>query len=149
MAPQASPTSTSVQPESTTAERASVPRDCETMLWILEREWMTLDSLRTALTQWKHRHSPIGEIACRRRLMSMAQVFAVLSDQAETGERFGAIAIRRGYLSEETLVELLREQSQERPSLHTYLRDTGRLSMEEWRILERRLAQACVISQSA
>jgi hypothetical protein len=73
--------------------------------------------LLDALARCKEKTPKIGQIALERRCLNVRQVFAVLEQQVDSGQRFGQIAIRLGYMTEQTMADLLREQQHLRPNI--------------------------------
>jgi hypothetical protein len=102
--------------------------DCDIVVHLLENQHLTPEAMRRALGEWGRRQPPLGEMACRARVMSMAQVFAVLDEQASTQELFGEIAVRLGFFTSASLRRLLAEQSLARPELLSFLHETGWIS---------------------
>lgn len=78
---------------------------------------VSLDDLRASLAERARMRPLIGELAVKRRKLSIAQVFRVLEHQASNGGMFGGLAVELGFMSEADLGELLYIQATYTPSL--------------------------------
>ena len=58
------------------------------------------------------KHMRIASFLVQRGLISLEQAQTIIREQKENSERdrFGTIAVRRGFISEKTLAEVLQEQ---------------------------------------
>ena len=68
---------------------------------------------------------PLGQMAVERGLMTMAEVFNVLTRQSETNEPFGHLAVQMGYINREQLSELIISQLETMPRLEDILVESG------------------------
>ncbi|MCA9257698.1 MAG: hypothetical protein KDA61_00805, partial [Planctomycetales bacterium] len=82
------------------------------------------------LTHYESR-PPLGRLALSSRVMSMKQVFHVLSRQSDTDQTFGQVAVELGYLSELSLSNLLREQESMATPVSQLLVEMGAISQED------------------
>jgi hypothetical protein len=76
------------------------------------------ETAMTVLSARVDRRTPIGRLAVERGLLTVKEVMAVLTQQADEpgGLRFGEMAVSMGLLSMEELQWLLREQHRAVPS---------------------------------
>ena len=98
----------------------------QTALAVLEAGWATIDEVRHA-NEWRHAQRPeLGKLAMTRGKLSMAQVFAILGDQALAGRLFGETAVEMGLLNNSDVYELLLIQADLTPTLAAALATVGR-----------------------
>lgn len=103
----------------------------ETALAALSCGYVTIEQLQDAASKRRQRRPVIGRLGLKQGLLSMAQVFRILEQQAITGELFGEIAVRLRFLSEVELYKLLDLQSHLAPMLADVLVREGYLSAEQ------------------
>lgn len=89
-----------------------------------------LEILRRALRAFDEANL-LGEIAVRQGLLTLKQVFEILGEQAESGDRFGEIAVRRGALTRVQLERLLERQARTTVSLADILIRMGVLGASD------------------
>ena len=83
----------------------------------IDAGWATTDRLRQASAWRCERRPQIGKLAMLKKKLTVAQVFAILGQQAIDGGMFGKIATDMGLLSSGDLYELLEMQAQMTPTL--------------------------------
>lgn len=99
--------------------RSTNPADeCfETALAVIERGWASVDQLRSAHA-WRYEHRPrLGKLAMSQGQLTVAQVFAILREQAVSGALFGELAVQLGFLDRGSLYGLLQEHARLTPTL--------------------------------
>jgi hypothetical protein len=89
----------------------------ETTLAVLAAGLVTVEQLKEAAATRRRKRPVIGKLALKQGMMSMAQVFRVLEQQAFTGELFGEVAVSLGFLNEVDLFKLLQLQAALAPAL--------------------------------
>ena len=100
----------------------------ETTLALLAAGEATLTQLQAAAETRRRKRPVIGKLALKQGMMSMAQVFRVLEQQAFTGELFGEVAVQLGYLNEVDLFKLLQLQAALAPALSEVLVSQGAIT---------------------
>jgi hypothetical protein len=115
----------------------------EVTLALLESEWATLDQLRLALSARRNGRPAIGQLAVKNHDLTMAQMFQILAEQADTEQPFGQVAVRLGLLDSFELRELLHLQASLTPALSDVLVEQGVISLEQaetlWNRIQNRL----------
>ncbi len=96
--------------------------------YLVDHDLITAEQAVVALDLVRAGTPPIGRLALKRGWLDMKQVFAVLSEQAESGLRFGEQAIFMGCLERDQLETLLAEQREVRPGLCAVLYEQGTLT---------------------
>ncbi len=99
--------------------------------FLVQREIIAPETALQALDLQRAATPPVGRLALEQQLLTMKQVFAVLSAQAVSDRRFGEQAVVMGYLAEAQLEELLAHQREVRPGLSAILYDMGALTRRE------------------
>lgn len=95
---------------------------------ILElRGWVKRDAIEFFAEQWPKlatggRDGPIGYYFQQAGLLDSHQVDALLKEQAQAGLRIGALAVLRGWLSQETLDWFLRSLAPEESASSAFIR---------------------------
>ncbi|HSM80405.1 MAG TPA: hypothetical protein VLS96_01910 [Nodosilinea sp.] len=95
---------------------------------ILElRGWVKRDAIEFFAEQWPQlangaREHPIGYYFQQAGLLSAQQVEALLQEQAQAGLRIGALAVLRGWLSQETLDWFLRSLAPEESASSAFIK---------------------------
>ncbi len=84
-----------------------------------------------ALRQQLRCRRPLGQLAVEAEMMTMPQVFEVLTKQADGNEPFGELAIAMGFLSREDLSELIVRQLETVPRLEEILVECGVITQRE------------------
>lgn len=102
----------------------------ETSLAVLAAGLVTVEQLHEAAATRRRKRPVIGKLALKQGMMSMAQVFRVLEQQAFTGELFGEVAVNLGFLNEVDLFKLLQLQAALAPPLVDVLVAQGSISAE-------------------
>lgn len=102
----------------------------ETTLATLAAGTVTLSQLREAAATRRLKRPVIGKLALKQGMMSMAQVFRVLEQQAFTGELFGEVAVQLGYLNDVDLFKLLQLQAALAPALVDVLVNKGAITSQ-------------------
>ena len=101
---------------------------------LFAKKLITGDQFAQAVRLQLERRPRIGALVISRGLLTIKQVMAVLSAQADNLERpFGELAVELGYLTREQLAELLFEQDRQAPPLGTILLELGALSVDDFR----------------
>lgn len=100
----------------------------ETLLAVLAAGLVTVEQLHEAAATRRRKRPVIGKLALKQGMMSMAQVFRVLEQQAFTGELFGEVAVNLGFLNEVDLFKLLQLQAALAPALIDVLVAQGSIS---------------------
>jgi hypothetical protein len=113
----------------------------ETALEVLARGWVTIDKIRAANAIRRKRRPVLGKLALTERILTMAQVFRILEEQAGTNEMFGEIAVRLEFLTEAELAVLLSAQSAMTPPLADVLVDEGIITLNQVAEIRARLAE--------
>lgn len=106
-----------------------------TALAVLGQGLGTIEQVTSAAQRRRGARPLIGMLALQQRKLTMVQVFRVLEVQAETGELFGLIAIKLGYLSDADLTDLLHQQAKLTPSLADTLASSRVLTLEQAALL--------------
>lgn len=75
--------------------------------WLVVHGVFDIPNVTKALLGSHGRQQVIGELACEQRFLDADQVDQILREQERSRERFGAIAMRLGLLTEDQLVQLL------------------------------------------
>ena len=88
-----------------------------TCLALIEAGWATTDQLRQADVWRRKAHPQLGTLALTHGMLTVAQVFDILGQQALAGGLFGQIALQMGFLSKSDLYELLELQSRMTPTM--------------------------------
>ena len=102
-----------------------------TALAAIELGVATIDQLQLA-NDWRRKRRPqIGKLALIHGKLTVAQVFDVLSQQAETGGLFGQTAVQLGFMTLGDLYELLQKQAALTPTLADALVNQGVISPEQ------------------
>jgi hypothetical protein len=99
--------------------------------FLVSTEVLTPDEALQALDLQRAATPAIGRLALEKELLTMKQVFAILSEQADSGTRFGEQAVELGYLGEDDVTGLLAEQRRLRPGLSAILHDMGALTKRD------------------
>lgn len=116
----------------------------ETALTVLERGWANIDQLRR-VNAWRLTQRPrIGKLALSHGKLTMADVFAVLSEQSASGKMFGETAVDLGLLNNGEVYELLLQQAEITPSLAESLVTRGVITAEQ-AALAAHVAKASVV----
>lgn len=84
-----------------------------------------------ALRQQLRCRRPLGQLAVEAEMMTMPQVFEVLSRQSDRNEPFGELAIEMGFLSREDLSELIVRQMEAVPLLEELLVECGAITKRD------------------
>ena len=75
--------------------------------WLIAEGVLDIPRVGRALIDFKQQRIQLGEIALRQELLKPQDIEQILDEQEETQDRFGTIAVRRDFLSEDQLVGLL------------------------------------------
>ena len=75
--------------------------------WLIAQGVLDIPRVGRALIDFQQDRLRLGEIALRQELLTPQQIELILDEQLETQDRFGTIAVRRGFLSEDQLIGLL------------------------------------------
>jgi len=78
---------------------------------------------------------PLGRLALKENVLTMKQVFKVLSAQSESDIRFGEMAISLSFMTNQQLMDLLKLQKKSRPSLNKIVTDMGLAKTETLKTL--------------
>ncbi len=101
---------------------------------LFEKQIITGDQFGQAVRLQLARRPRIGAMVISQGLLTIKQVMAVLSAQADKLERpFGELAVDLGYLSREQLARLLFEQDRQAPPLGDILMEQGALTVDDFR----------------
>ena len=95
-----------------------------------------------AMDRQRELAQPIGKIALSNRMLTVGQVFEILSRQADEDSKFGEAAVMLGFLTKPQVEALLRIQREVRPQIGALLIEMGAISSVA-------LAEAQVRHQSA
>jgi len=100
-------------------------------MYLVDNGVISCEEFFEALKLQLHSRPQLGALAIETRRLTFRQVFAVLRTQCdEPNELFGEIAIRLGYLTDETLAQLLDEQAARAKPLIEVLVDNDFISAE-------------------
>lgn len=99
--------------------------------WLVRRRVLDVASISKVLKQCPPRRVRIGELARERGDLDEQQVQLVLRELDHTGERFGEVAIRLGFFTEDHLIHLLAVQQEDPVELARMMVQIGMLSREE------------------
>ena len=99
--------------------------------FLVQQEIIGTETALQALDLQRAATPPVGRLALEQQLLTMKQVFAVLSAQADSGRRFGEQAVVMGYLDDAQLAALLAHQRDVRPGLSAILHDMGALKKRD------------------
>ena len=117
--------------EMPTRNRESLNAALDFALSVLEAGWATIAELRQA-NDWHYSIRPkLGKLAMMQGKLSMAQVFAVLREQAMTGKLFGEQAEEMAFLDKGQIYELLTIQAHLTPTLAQTMVDRGVITPEQ------------------
>lgn len=78
--------------------------------FLLDNNRITLKQLMDALVEQKDTKTKLGVLAINRGLMNTEQVNRVHRIQTTIDDKFGSIAVELGYLTEDQVISLLKEQ---------------------------------------
>lgn len=93
---------------------------------LCEKGIITSDQFAEAVRFQLSRQTALGTLATRKGLLTVKQVFQILSENALEPDRcFGQTAIELGFITHEELAVLLYEQSKETPDLNKVLVELG------------------------
>lgn len=109
-----------------------------TALRLLSRRIATSRQIQAALRVRQAERPKIGALALEQGKLTVPQVFEILRRQAMTGEYFGRIAVRLGYLDEASLRELLWLQVERSRTLADILEEQGVITPRQKADLTRR-----------
>jgi hypothetical protein len=101
-------------------------------MYLVDNGVLSCDEYYEAAKLQQHSRPQLGALAIEARLMTVKQLFAVLSLQCdEPNTRFGELAVRLGFLTAEDLTQLLAEQERRAKPLIDVLVDEDFLSAED------------------
>ncbi len=84
---------------------------------LVENGFMTPEQALRSFEERRCARPMLGKLALSRKMLTMKQIFAVLSAQSGTTRRFGETAVDLGYLKPEDVVALLKLQREWTPSV--------------------------------
>lgn len=73
----------------------------------------------------------LGEMLVRLQVLKLSQLTALMQEQEETGKRIGELAVEKGLISQDELVEYLIRQIRESQVVDESLRELGKMTEEE------------------
>ncbi len=101
---------------------------------LFAKNLITGDQFAEAVRLQLERRPRIGALVISQGLLTIKQVMAILTAQADNLERpFGELAVELGYLTREQLAQLLFEQNRQAPPLGNILLELGALSVDDFR----------------
>ena len=93
--------------------------------YLYRRGLITAEQIVEASIQQGDCRIPLGRLALELKKLTVKQVAKVLEAQTEEGKRFGQLAVRLGFLSEQDVAYLLMVQNNRLPSLTKVLIEMG------------------------
>ena len=97
-------------------------------MYLVDQQAITSEQFTDAIRARLNDKVPLGQLALRRRKLSMSQVFDILRMQSGKPAPFGKLAMEAGYLSEPQLAELLYYQSEHETPLTRLLVQQGAIT---------------------
>ncbi len=73
----------------------------------------------------------LGELLVRLQVLKLSQLTALMQEQEDTGKRIGELAVEKGLISQDELVEYLIRQIRESQVVDESLRELGKMTEEE------------------
>lgn len=73
----------------------------------------------------------LGEMLVRLQVLKLSQLTSLMQEQEETGKRIGELAVEKGLISQDELVEYLIRQIRESQVVDESLRELGKMTEEE------------------
>lgn len=99
-------------------------------MYLVDQKAITPEQFTNAIRARLEDKVPLGQLALRRRKLSLSQVFEILRVQSGKPAPFGKLAMECGYLSEPQLAELLYYQSENERSITRLLIQQGAISSD-------------------
>jgi len=119
-------------------------------MYLVENGVITCEDFYEALKLQLGTRPQLGALAIEKRKLTMRQVLSVLQAQSDTpDEKFGELALKRGYLTEADLAWLLHEQSVRVKPFGELLVDMGVMSADEMERHYREYRQALEPTEDA
>ena len=113
--------------------------------FLVSQGHVTRSQLEAALDFQEANNLPLGALALSKGLLSERQLLLVHAQHLSSEERFGEVAVKRGFLTRHQLDELLREQKEARVLIGDALvrdgaidSETLAVAVEQYRIVQER-----------
>ncbi len=104
---------------------------CDAMLkeafleFLLEKGILDDAGVLQVLDYTREQTPPIGKLALKEKILTVHQITKILMDQADSGELFGDIGVKLGYLRPEQVTHLLEVQKKCVPGLPAVIGELG------------------------